>query len=112
YCVVVNSIACAFAAISLALAFTTKGGGKGVSRLIIIAIDLIMVALLFSSIGAGGAVGMIGAEGNSHLRWNKVCNVYGKFCHKVTTSLGLSLLGAIVFLLLVFLSAIKLHKGG
>ncbi|XP_021867311.2 CASP-like protein 1E1 [Spinacia oleracea] len=106
YFVVANSIACAFAAVTLALALS----GKGIIRLMIIIVDLMMVALLFSSIGAAGAVGLIGSNGNSHLRWNKVCNVYAKFCHQVTASLALSLLAAIAFLFLVILTASKLHK--
>ncbi|XP_010666393.2 CASP-like protein 1E1 [Beta vulgaris subsp. vulgaris] len=110
YFVVANSIACAFAALSLALAFMRKGGGKGIIRLMIIVVDLMMIALLFSGIGATGAVGLIGFKGNSHLMWNKVCNVYGKFCHQVMGSLALSLFGAIAFVLLVSLSVSKLYN--
>ncbi|XP_021728893.1 CASP-like protein 1E1 [Chenopodium quinoa] len=110
YSVVANSIACALAAISIGLTFISMKGGRGFMRLIIIIVDLILVALLFSSIGAAGAVGLLGYNGNSHLRWNKVCNVYGKFCHQVMASLALSLLGAISFLLLVTLAISKLHK--
>ncbi|XP_021766211.1 CASP-like protein 1E1 [Chenopodium quinoa] len=108
YSVVANSIASVFAAVSLAL---TLGSGKGGSRLMMILVaDLIMVALLFSSIGGTSAVGVIGIKGNSHLQWNKVCNVYDRFCHQVAASVVLSLLGAIIFLLLVILTASKIQK--
>lgn len=107
YFVVANSIACAFAAVSLALTFASK---KGFSRLMIIVVDLMMVTLLFSSIGAAGAVGLIGFRGNSHLQWKKVCNVYGKFCHQVMASLALSFLGSLAFVLLIVLTVSKLHK--
>ncbi|XP_021731227.1 CASP-like protein 1E1 [Chenopodium quinoa] len=108
YSVVANSIASVFAAVSLAL---TLGSGKGGSRLMmILVLDLIMVSLLFSSIGGTSAVGVIGIKGNSHLQWNKVCNVYDKFCHQVAASVVLSLLGAIILLLLVILTASKTQK--
>lgn len=63
--------------------------------------DLIMVALLFSATGAAGAIGLMGAHGNSHVQWKKVCNVFGKFCGQVAASGTLSLFGAIAFFLLV-----------
>lgn len=110
YFVVVNSIASVFAAASLALTFASNGGRKAVSRLMIIVTDLMMVALLFSGIGAASAVGVIGLKGNSHLQWKKVCNVYGKYCHQGMASVALSLLGAIAYLLLVILTASKLQK--
>ncbi|KMT06610.1 hypothetical protein BVRB_7g157780 [Beta vulgaris subsp. vulgaris] len=110
YFVVGNAIACAFAAVSLALTFISNGGGKIVSRLMIIVADLMMVALLFSSIGAATGIGLIGIKGNSHLQWHKVCDVFGRFCHQVMASVALSLLAAIAFLLLIILAASKLQK--
>ncbi|XP_019437562.1 PREDICTED: CASP-like protein 1E1 isoform X1 [Lupinus angustifolius] len=97
YFVVANAIACAYATISLLLSKV-----KGLGTLISI-FDALMVALLFSCNGATTAIGVIGYQGNSHLRWNKVCNVFGKFCNQVAVSIILSLLGSIVFLLLVVL---------
>lgn len=112
YFVVANSIACGLGALTLAIALANKGGGRAfsASRLMIILVDLLMVALLFSGIGAAGAVGLIGFKGNSHLRWNKVCHIYGTFCHKVMASLGVSILGGIAFLILLFLTLLKLSK--
>ncbi|XP_057536217.1 CASP-like protein 1E1 [Amaranthus tricolor] len=107
YTVVVNASACVIAAMTLIAAIASKDGSR---RLVIMVVDLMMVALLFSSIGATGAIGVIGLKGNSHLRWGKVCNVYAKFCNQVIASVILSLLGATAFLLLIFLSFLKLHK--
>ncbi|KAL9237685.1 hypothetical protein vseg_012205 [Gypsophila vaccaria] len=110
YFVVANSIACVFAVISLVLALLSKGRTKGISFLTTMIIDLMMVALLFSCIGATGAVGVLGSKGNSHLQWNKVCNVYAKFCNRVEAALALSLFAAIAYLLLVLLSVLKLQR--
>lgn len=103
-------MACAFTAVSLAISLASKGGGRGGSLMTIFLMDLIMLSLLFSSVGAAGAVGMLGFKGNSHVRWNKVCNVYGKFCHQVMAAVFLSFLGGIVYVLLVLLSALNLPK--
>ncbi|XP_052190377.1 CASP-like protein 1E2 [Diospyros lotus] len=109
YFVVANGIACTYAALSLALTLATKGGRKGLASTIII-LDLVMVALLFSGNGAAAAVGVIGFDGNSHVRWQKVCDKFGKFCHQFAAALALSLLGAMAFMWLVVLNALKLHK--
>lgn len=109
YFVVANAVACAYAALSLLLVLATRGAKKGLG-LMIITLDLVMVALLFSSGGAALAVGLIGYEGNSHVQWNKVCNVFGRFCNQVAGAVVVSLLGSAAFLLLVLLAAINLHK--
>ncbi|KAI5650682.1 hypothetical protein M9H77_36687 [Catharanthus roseus] len=111
YFVAVNSIACAYAAISLLLVLANRGHGKkGLISLIIIILDLIMVALLFSAGGAALAVGLIGYQGNSHVQWNKVCNAFDKFCQQVAAAIVVSLFGSAVYLLLVLLAALNLHK--
>jgi len=109
YLVVTNAIACSYAALSLVLTLATMGKKKGFSLMIMI-LDVVMLALLFSSIGAAGAVGVIGFKGNSHVRWNKVCDVFEKFCHQAAASMVMSLLGSLAFLLLVVMAAMKLHK--
>ncbi|KAA8548513.1 hypothetical protein F0562_000220 [Nyssa sinensis] len=107
--VVTNAIACSYAALSLLLTFANRGGKKGLAMMIII-LDLVMVALLFSGNGAATAVGVLGYQGNSHVRWNKVCNVFGKFCNQVAAAVVVSLLGSIAFLWLVALAALNLQK--
>ncbi|OMO53717.1 hypothetical protein CCACVL1_28409 [Corchorus capsularis] len=109
YSFVSNIIACSYAAISILIAMGTRNGKKGLAAIIIL-VDLIMVALLFSSNGAALAIGLMGYKGNSHVQWNKVCNVFDKFCDQVAVSIVLSLLGSIAFVFLVAMAAISLHK--
>lgn len=104
-----NAIACSYAAISLILTLANRGGKKGLTLMIII-LDLVVVALLFAGTGAAAAVGLLGVQGNSHVQWNKVCNVFDKFCHQVAAAIIISFLGSLVFLLLVVLAALNLHK--
>ncbi|KAF8401539.1 hypothetical protein HHK36_012481 [Tetracentron sinense] len=109
YFVVTNAIACAYATLSLVLSIANRGGKSGLALMLII-LDLVMVALLFSGNGAAAAVGVLGYRGNSHVRWNKVCNIFGVYCRHIAASIVLSLLGSLVFFLLVVLSALNLHK--
>ncbi|XP_009803956.1 CASP-like protein 1E1 [Nicotiana tabacum] len=109
YFVVVNAIACAYAAMSLVLLLANRGKKKGLSLMIIL-LDLITVALLFSGGGAALAVGLIGYKGNSHVRWIKVCDKFDRFCGQVAAAIVISLVGSALFLLLVLLAVLNLHK--
>lgn len=107
--VVVNAIACAHAAISLALTLANRDGNKGITTLIIL-LDLVMLPLLFSAIGAATAIGLLGYQGNSHVQWNKVCNIFDKFCRHAAAAIGLSGAAAAAFFLLVVLATFNLIK--
>ncbi|KAI4317640.1 hypothetical protein L6164_025495 [Bauhinia variegata] len=109
YMVVANAIACAYAALSLLLTLANRGKSKGLGTMIII-LDALMVALLFSGNGAATAVGLLGYQGNSHVRWNKVCNVFDKFCNQVAAAIVVSLVGSAAFLLLVLVPVLKIHR--
>ncbi|PIA44636.1 hypothetical protein AQUCO_01700316v1 [Aquilegia coerulea] len=106
---VINIIACVYAAISLVLSIASGAGSKGLFLMLII-LDLVMAALMFSANGAAAAVGMIGLHGNSHVRWNKVCDVFGSNCRHVVASVVVSTIGASVFLLLIVLAVVSLQK--
>lgn len=111
YFIAANVIVCIYSAFSLVASFLTGSSKKTASLFMPIAIcDLLMVALLFSSMGAAIDFGLLGLRGNSHLRWNKVCSVYGKFCEKGSVAIALSSLGSLFFLVLVILSIVSLHK--
>jgi uncharacterized protein (TIGR01569 family) len=93
------------------LTFLNRGKRKVLLGKLVTLLDALMVALLFSCIGAAGAIGLLGYQGNSHVRWNKVCNVFDKFCHQVAASIILSLLGSLAFLLLiVLLPILRFHR--
>lgn len=102
-----NAIACAYAVLSLILTLTR--GKKGLASMIIV-FDTLIVALLFSGNGAAIAIGVMGYEGNTHVRWNKVCNVFTNFCHRVAAAVVLSLIGSLAFVLLAMISALRLQK--
>ncbi|KAK6130469.1 hypothetical protein DH2020_035783 [Rehmannia glutinosa] len=107
--VVANIVACVYAAISLLLTLANRSGKKGITMLINF-LDLTMVALLFSSVGAAVAIGLMGYEGNSHVQWKKVCNVFDRFCDQAAAALGLSGGASLAFFMLVVLATLNLHK--
>ncbi|KAK9146842.1 hypothetical protein Sjap_006745 [Stephania japonica] len=104
-----NIIALVYAIVSMIVTLRNRGKSNGLG-LAILLLDLVMAALLFSSNGAAAAIGILGYKGNSHVKWNKVCNVFGKFCAHVAGSIVVSLLGSLAFLLLVALATISLYR--
>ncbi|PIM98161.1 hypothetical protein CDL12_29360 [Handroanthus impetiginosus] len=106
YFLVANIIACVYATISLLLRLS----GKRAIAMMILVFDVMIVALLFSSIGAALAIGIIGYKGNSHVRWQKVCNFVGRFCRQSAAAIGLSCVASLIFFLLVLIGILKLYK--
>ncbi|KAL1832532.1 hypothetical protein DCAR_0102547 [Daucus carota subsp. sativus] len=109
YFVVTNAISCGYGALSLILAVANRGKRNGLAVLIIV-LDILVLAVLASGIGAASAVGILGYNGNKHVHWEKVCHVFGKFCHQVAAAIVVSLLGSLAFLFLLVLSALDLQK--
>lgn len=109
YFLVSNAIACSYAAGSLAYSMAALSI-KHNAALVIIFLDILIMALLFSANGASAAVGFIGQHGNSHVQWNKVCDLFENYCHQMAAALVLSLLGAFAFIWLVVLAVLALRK--
>lgn len=104
YFVVANVMACAFSAAALAAC-------RSRSAVVPVMIgDLVVMALLFSAVGAAAEFGILGERGNSHVRWGKVCDVYGRFCERAMSAVIVSLLGAFVNLVLLMLNILTIHK--
>ncbi|KAE8660130.1 CASP-like protein 1E1 [Hibiscus syriacus] len=112
YSMVSNIIASSYAAISTTLMMLGSRNGKATVWLaqIIAVFDILMVGMLFSANGAALAIGLMGYKGNSHVRWNKVCNVFDKFCDQVAVSIVLSLLASLAFTALIALTVLTFHK--
>ncbi|KAK2393965.1 CASP protein 1E1 [Trifolium repens] len=109
YFVVANVIACIYATLSFIIALANGHKSKLLVTLVTL-LDAIMVALLFSGNGAALAIGVLAKQGNSHVRWNKVCNVFDKFCNQVAASCLISLLGSLVFILITVLPVLRVHR--
>ncbi|AEE83630.1 putative casparian strip membrane protein [Arabidopsis thaliana] len=108
YNISANAIACGYTAISIVIVMISKGKRSKSLLMAVLIGDLMMVALLFSSTGAAGAIGLMGRHGNKHVMWKKVCGVFGKFCNQAAVSVAITLIASVVFMLLVVLDALKL----
>ncbi|XP_060181453.1 CASP-like protein 1E1 [Lycium barbarum] len=112
YFVVVNAVACAYAATSMAFQALTGGSRvkKWTGSVLVVALDLTIVTLLFSANGASAAVGLIALNGNPHSQWHKVCYAFKRYCIQGGAALAMSMLGSFFFLCLVLLLALNLHR--
>ncbi|XP_057806001.1 CASP-like protein 1E2 [Salvia miltiorrhiza] len=110
YFVVANAIASVYGTISLLLTLASSRGGKRRIVVVVVVSDLVTAALLFSSFGAAAAVGLIGREGNSHVQWRKVCDVFDKFCMQGAAALLLSGGASVMFFTLVVVAIFNLHN--
>ncbi|KAI3756080.1 hypothetical protein L1987_55893 [Smallanthus sonchifolius] len=72
--------------------------------------DALLLGIVAAATGATGGVAYIGLKGNSHTRWNKICNTYGSFCFHFASSILFSLISSITLLLLVWFSLYVLSK--
>lgn len=70
----------------------------------------VMLGLVASATGTAGGVAYIGLKGNSHVKWDKVCDLHDKFCQHLAASIVVSLLAAFVLIFLIALSIFSLHK--
>ncbi|KAG7018639.1 hypothetical protein SDJN02_20509, partial [Cucurbita argyrosperma subsp. argyrosperma] len=71
--------------------------------------DTLILGVVASATGAAGGVAYIGLKGNSHVRWDKVCYAFDKFCRHIGGALAASLFASVVLVLLIWISIISLH---
>lgn len=69
-----------------------------------------IVALASSGDGAATFMAQLGKNGNSHARWNKICDKFGKFCDHGGGALIASYVGLLLLVVITVLSIIKLLK--
>ncbi|KAF6990073.1 hypothetical protein CFC21_007322 [Triticum aestivum] len=81
---------------------------KGIFVLILL--DVVYAGIMASATGTAGAVAWVGLKGNSHTRWNKICNIYDKFCRHIGSATCLGLVASIILVLLVVLNAYSLYR--
>ncbi|KHG13245.1 CASP-like protein [Gossypium arboreum] len=72
--------------------------------------DVVFVGIVASATGSAGSVAYIGLRGNSHVRWDKICNVYDEFCRHIGTAIAFSLFAAILLVFLTMFSTFALYK--
>ncbi|XP_043689861.1 CASP-like protein 1B2 [Telopea speciosissima] len=83
---------------------------NGFRPLIITILDMGTVALVSSGLGAATAMAELGQNGNSHARWNKICDKFETFCDHGRGALIASFIGLGLLMFLNLLSMVTLFK--
>ncbi|KAJ9168426.1 hypothetical protein P3X46_019951 [Hevea brasiliensis] len=83
---------------------------KGLRLAIIAILDMMTVALISGGVNAAVFMAELGKNGNSHARWNKICDKFGSFCDRGGGAIIASFVGLLFMLLITALSIIKLLK--
>ncbi|KAI3756074.1 hypothetical protein L1987_55887 [Smallanthus sonchifolius] len=92
------------------LALMKPGGNSAKLKFYFVILDLLLLGIVAAATEASGAVGYIGLKGNSHNRWNKICDRYVSYCLHIGASIFLSSIASVTLLLLVWLSVYALYK--
>ncbi|GKV11233.1 hypothetical protein SLEP1_g22502 [Rubroshorea leprosula] len=73
-------------------------------------LDVLNVVLVSAGVNAAAFMADLAKHGNSHARWDKICDRFGKFCDHGGGALISSFIGLFLMLLICAISIIKLLK--
>ncbi|KAL5716320.1 hypothetical protein ACHQM5_018033 [Ranunculus cassubicifolius] len=83
---------------------------RGLRLLTVTVLDMGTVALLSAGSGAAAFMAALGKNGNSHARWNKICDRFGTYCDHGAGALIAAFLGIVFLMMINALSIIALYK--
>ncbi|KAK7328518.1 hypothetical protein VNO77_22627 [Canavalia gladiata] len=83
---------------------------KGLRLALIAILDMMTMALASAGDGAATFMSLLGKNGNSHARWDKICDKFETYCNQGGAALILSFIGFILLLVITLMSIIKLLK--
>ncbi|CAL5344976.1 unnamed protein product [Camellia sinensis] len=95
YFVVINAIASGYGLIVLFLPTNCS-----LWRFVLVA-DLVIMALLDSSISAAAAIGYVGRKGNIHAGWLPICGQVPKFCDHASGAIISGIIATIIYFALL-----------
>ncbi|KAJ1440016.1 Casparian strip membrane protein [Sesbania bispinosa] len=83
---------------------------KGLRLALIAILDMMTMALASAGDGAATFMSELGRNGNSHARWNKICDKFETYCNRGGAALIASFIGFILLLIITVMSITKLLK--
>ncbi|KAK7369267.1 hypothetical protein VNO80_11303 [Phaseolus coccineus] len=83
---------------------------KGLRLGLIAIFDVMTVALAASGDGAATFMAELGRNGNSHAKWDKICDKFEAYCNRSGVALIASFFGVIFLLIVTVMSVTKLFK--
>ncbi|XWS20732.1 hypothetical protein CRYUN_Cryun31cG0127700 [Craigia yunnanensis] len=90
--------------------FGSKFDYKGLRFAMIAILDMLNVALVSGGANAAVFMAELGKNGNSHARWDKICDKFGTFCDRGGGALIASFVALALMLLISVMSILKLQK--
>ncbi|KAK3150749.1 hypothetical protein QOZ80_3AG0237220 [Eleusine coracana subsp. coracana] len=111
YLLVALCVTCLYSLLTAVSSLRFVAGSVSTTKklFLLLVLDVLYAAIMASATGSAGGVAWIGLKGNSHTRWNKICNIYGKFCRHIGASAVVSLIASIILVLLAILNAYSLY---
>ncbi|GAB4824653.1 hypothetical protein Ancab_007525 [Ancistrocladus abbreviatus] len=109
--VIANAIASGYLVLSLPFSIVSivRPNAAGI-RLLLLVFDTVMVALTAAAAGAAAAIVYLAHNGNTSTNWVAICQQFGNFCQRVSGATVASFIAAVIFILLVLLSAMALRR--
>ncbi|KVI00941.1 Uncharacterized protein family UPF0497, trans-membrane plant [Cynara cardunculus var. scolymus] len=99
--VIANGVATLYGLVMLALSFVIhKYNLKGPWFLTVATLDMVTIAVVSGAATAVAFMGELARNGNSHARWNKICDNFQRYCNQGSGAMLASYIG-IFFLMLV-----------
>ncbi|KAJ8549286.1 hypothetical protein K7X08_032993 [Anisodus acutangulus] len=83
---------------------------KGLRFYVIGILDMINVALISGGASSAAFMGQLGRDGNSHARWNKICDKFDTFCSHGEGAIIVSFIGLLLMIITTAINIIKLKK--
>ncbi|KAL0922027.1 hypothetical protein M5K25_005986 [Dendrobium thyrsiflorum] len=109
YFVVVMSVACLYSLVT-ALRSAIRHYSHSRTLFFTAFFDALIFGVVASAVGAAASIAYVGAKGNPHVGWSKICNMFDKFCKHIGGSLILSVSASITLIFLMMISTFSLYR--
>ncbi|XP_071700784.1 casparian strip membrane protein 1-like [Rutidosis leptorrhynchoides] len=109
--VIANAIAAAYLVLSLPFSIVCIVRPHIVgARLMLLIFDTIAVTLVTAAASAAASIVYLAHNGNSNANWGTICQQFDDFCQRVSGAVVASYVTAVLFIVLVTVSAIALRR--
>nr|XP_043629887.1 casparian strip membrane protein 1-like [Erigeron canadensis] len=111
YFVIANAMAGAYLVLSLPFSIVCIIRPHIIgARLMLLVFDTIAVPLVTSAASAAASIVYLAHNGNSNANWGAICRQFDDFCQRVSGAVVASFITALLFVVLVIVSAVALRK--
>ncbi|CAI9760041.1 unnamed protein product [Fraxinus pennsylvanica] len=83
---------------------------KGLRPFAIAVLDMMNIVLVSGGASAAAFMGQLGRDGNSHARWNKICDKFGSYCDRGSGAMLASFIGLGLMIIISVICIVKLRN--